>query len=648
MKLSRIAALTCVMLAASIPAARAQTVYTPSFDPEQYTHSADPNAISLLDGARPLGKGEYAVGLGFHLGGAPLTACVRSLDTGECLDQGGGDIVSSRFTSHLTGEFGFGRFDLRAYLPIVLNQGSDFDPEPGMSRLGSSGLTDLTLGGRVSIAQVTDFAFAFDLSWSIPLNGGDNFIGDPGMLVHPRAIADWRHDKFAAVASLGYLWREDSAQLANLFVNDELTWSVGGEYKINPKLSAGVSIFGRIGLMSDPNPMKDTSASPSSEERPAEFLLSSRYWINNHLAVEGGAGTGLSSGYGSANYRVLVALRWVQKRAKQQPPLVVDTDGDGINDTDDRCPRDPEDKDGFADADGCPDPDNDKDGIPDKTDKCPDKAEDKDGFKDEDGCPEDDDDKDGDGVPDKTDKCPNQPEDKDGFKDDDGCPDPDNDNDGILDKEDKCPNEAEDKDGFQDGDGCPDNDNDGDGIVDAKDKCPLQKEVYNGVDDEDGCPDKGKAIVVVGNGSVDVTRKIFFDLNKATIKRKSEKHLNVLVTALKQYSTIRIRIEGHTDDRGPADYNLDLSQRRANAVMAYLVKHGIAQDRLEAKGYGESRPLIKSYGRRARAKNRRVEFKIIGTGSSKIPSGTTTTPPKTTPAPPKAKSGTPKTSPANP
>ena len=84
------------------------------------------------------------------------------------------------------------------------------------------------------------------------------------------------------------------------------------------------------------------------------------------------------------------------------PPLVRDTDGDGIPDTADKCPNEPEDKDGFQDDDGCPDPDNDADGVPDATDKCPTEAEAKDGFQEEDGCP--DQDNDADGIQDATDK----------------------------------------------------------------------------------------------------------------------------------------------------------------------------------------------------------------------------------------------------
>lgn len=274
-----------------------------------------------------------------------------------------------------------------------------------------------------------------------------------------------------------------------------------------------------------------------------------------------------------------------------------------------------------------PDPDPDHDGFLYDKDKCP-KVK---GVA-PDGCPAKDTDKDG--IVDSKDQCPKDPEDKDGFKDEDGCPDPDNDGDGIADAKDKCPNQPEDKDGFQDEDGCPDPDNDGDGIADAKDKCPNEKEVFNGVDDEDGCPDKGKAIVIVRARTIDVTRKIFFDTNKATIKRASEAHLKVLASALKAHATIRIRVEGHTDDVGRAEFNLELSQRRADAVMAFLVKSGIAQDRLEAKGFGEEKPLVPGRGRRAREKNRRVEFKIIGqTGTASPPSPAAPASPAVPPAP---------------
>ena len=104
------------------------------------------------------------------------------------------------------------------------------------------------------------------------------------------------------------------------------------------------------------------------------------------------------------------------RRKEPAPDPFVDRDGDGIPDVRDKCPDEPEDKDGFEDEDGCPDPDNDKDGILDAADKCPNEPEDFDGFEDEDGCPDLDNDQDG--IPDPTDRCPNEP----GPASNDGCP----------------------------------------------------------------------------------------------------------------------------------------------------------------------------------------------------------------------------------
>ncbi|PTL78692.1 OmpA family protein [Vitiosangium sp. GDMCC 1.1324] len=159
-----------------------------------------------------------------------------------------------------------------------------------------------------------------------------------------------------------------------------------------------------------------------------------------------------------------------------------DSDGDGILDKDDPCPDRPEDRDGFEDADGCPEPDNDKDGVLDGNDKCPLTP----GPLSNQGCPEEaPGDSDGDGIPDNVDKCRDQPEDKDGFEDSDGCPDPDNDQDGLIDTADKCPNAA----GPIQNMGCPRTDKDGDGVEDSLDKCPDEPEDKDGFQDEDGCPD---------------------------------------------------------------------------------------------------------------------------------------------------------------
>jgi len=213
-------------------------------------------------------------------------------------------------------------------------------------------------------------------------------------------------------------------------------------------------------------------------------------------------------------------------------------------------------------------------------------------------------DMDGDGITDKLDKCPNDPEDRDGFQDADGCPDPDNDHDGIPDSIDKCPNEPEDFDGFQDADGCPDPDNDGDGIPDAADKCPNEPGVP-----PDGCPRKYNLVVVTEN-KIEIKQTVYFDTSRARIKHVSFPLLDEVAQALTDNPTIKVEIQGHTDSQGSARTNLRLSQKRAEAVRAYLIKKSIASDRMVAKGYGKEIPIADNRTAEGRSQNRRVEFVI--------------------------------------
>jgi len=258
------------------------------------------------------------------------------------------------------------------------------------------------------------------------------------------------------------------------------------------------------------------------------------------------------------------------------------------------------------------DNDPDKDGIVGDLDQCPDEAEDPDGFEDDNGCP--DPDNDGDGILDGSDQCPSDAEDADGFKDDDGCPDPDNDGDGIADASDQCKNEPEDADGFQDEDGCPDPDNDGDGVLDGADQCPDTLETKNGFQDNDGCPDEVPAAVQKFTG---VIKGINFKTGSTQILRNSNRTLDAAVKVLNDYPDLKMEIQGHTDDVGDDDANLTLSQGRADAVKQYFEGKGVASDRLISKGYGETSPMVDPTGlkggklKAARAKNRRVEFKLV-------------------------------------
>jgi len=282
-----------------------------------------------------------------------------------------------------------------------------------------------------------------------------------------------------------------------------------------------------------------------------------------------------------------------------------DADADGVSDASDRCPEQPEDIDGHEDEDGCPDPDDDSDGVVDALDKCRTDPEDIDGFQDTDGCP--DLDNDADSILDVNDRCPMAPEMINGIDDTDGCPEGDRDGDGILDPRDACPSEKEDPDGHDDDDGCPDTDNDADGIPDDKDADPNAPETFNGYLDEDGAPDEIPEALKQFTGSIS---GVNFKVGSADLTRASLPVLRKAVKTLKEFPDLKVEVQGHTDSRGDRQYNVDLSQKRAETVRDFLQTAGIPAERLAAVGFGPDRPIDDAETEAAWAKNRRVEFRV--------------------------------------
>ena len=202
-------------------------------------------------------------------------------------------------------------------------------------------------------------------------------------------------------------------------------------------------------------------------------------------------------------------------------------------------------------------------------------------------------DRDHDGILDDVDRCPDTPEDKD----------------GLLDRVDKCPNEPEDNDGWDSLDGCPDPDNDADGILDVKDLCPFEPETVNGYADNDGCPDE-EQVRVVGDKIV-LDDRVHFFVNSAVIRQVSYPLLNRLTKLVAEHPEYtHISVEGHADERGAEDFNRKLSDDRARSVLEFMVKQGVARDRLSSPGFGSSRPLVDSKNEYAWLLNRRVEFTV--------------------------------------
>jgi outer membrane protein OmpA-like peptidoglycan-associated protein len=273
-----------------------------------------------------------------------------------------------------------------------------------------------------------------------------------------------------------------------------------------------------------------------------------------------------------------------------------DPDLDGFVAPEDKCPDER-----GVEPDGCPAKDSDNDGLNDSADRCPTEAETVNGHDDTDGCPDDLPDADGDGITGEKDQCADEPEDKDGFKDGDGCPEADNDDDGMADADDMCPEES----GPTDNRGCPDTDKDSDGIVDRLDNCPDEagRATYK------GC--RSKQLVSITPSQLKVFKNVQFRSGGASIARPSRKLLDQVASLIKAHPEFeKVRIEGHTDDRGSDDTNKALSQERAQAVADYLIGRGVEPDRLQAIGFGEEKPLFSNNTASGRRKNRRVEFNL--------------------------------------
>lgn len=236
------------------------------------------------------------------------------------------------------------------------------------------------------------------------------------------------------------------------------------------------------------------------------------------------------------------------------PVVILDRDNDGVLDSLDRCPDVP----GMAALMGCPD--RDSDGIADDDDKCPDVA---------------------------------------GLAKYGGCPIPDTDGDGINDEEDKCPTEK----GYARYQGCPIPDTDGDGVNDEEDKCPNRA----GPESNQGCPVIAKEVIDKINFAA---KNVFFSTGSAKLMAKSNKSLDEVAKLMLADESLKMQIDGHTDSQGSDELNQALSEKRAAAVLDYLVSKGVDASRIKSTGYGEAKPIADNNTAAGRAKNRRTEMTV--------------------------------------
>lgn len=249
-----------------------------------------------------------------------------------------------------------------------------------------------------------------------------------------------------------------------------------------------------------------------------------------------------------------------------------DTDNDGINDKDDKCPE----LFGMIETGGCPD--RDGDGVIDSEDLCPDNF----GPAHLSGCP----DRDGDGTPDKYDLCPDEP----GAIDDDGCPRRDTDNDGVDDRFDKCPEVP----GLRENAGCPDPEQE----ARAKAATELQQQLTRDKDIK-------QAVITELNK---YAKLITFNNGKTTLTTEATVALDEVIKIMTIQKFMKFHIAGHTDNTGNKAKNLTLSNKRAIAVRDYLLFKGIEESKITSQGYGQENPIADNTTAEGRMQNRRVEI----------------------------------------
>lgn len=239
--------------------------------------------------------------------------------------------------------------------------------------------------------------------------------------------------------------------------------------------------------------------------------------------------------------------------------------------------------------------DADNDGVNDSADKCPNTAS---GTKvGADGCEIVAKDSDNDGVTDEVDQCPGTPANT--KVDAKGCVvENDDDKDGVVNTDDKCP--ATPENAPVDQTGCP-LDSDADNVKDYMDKCPNTP-AGTQVDDM-GCPLQSKARGVL--------KGVTFVTNSPELTDNAKTVLDGVAAELKNFPEVKVEIQGYSDSLGDDNYNLGLSQKRAESVMTYLATQGVPSAQMTAKGYGEANPISDNKTKEGRGKNRRVEMKWL-------------------------------------
>ncbi len=288
-----------------------------------------------------------------------------------------GDVVrrplDTAGSADLVGSVGlFGRLELGLHVPVRFLYEGDAVSSGGTTLSASGGLGDLRFVPKVVALRSGNLDRHFLLGFALPLSfpTGDEtaFRGAGGVTVEPRLLFAAHLGRIGLGFDVGYKWRAEHP--ATLPYGDEIRLGPWATYSATDALTLRLEAYGG----------KQVGAEVDGADFPFEVLVGADYRVGD-VAFYGGASLGVTDGVGDPDVRGVLGVRF----RKGTPPQrgYRDSDGDGVVDHDDGCPDDAEDKDGFHDDDGCPEPDNDQDGILDGDDECPELS----GDADRRGCP---------------------------------------------------------------------------------------------------------------------------------------------------------------------------------------------------------------------------------------------------------------------
>jgi OmpA-OmpF porin, OOP family len=437
---------------------------------------------------------------------------------------------------------------------------------------GTPSVGDLRLGADLRLAGTygQPFTLALGTRVYVPTGQRDNYTGDGAIRLDGRIEAAGDLGVFTYAARVGAEYRNLEDTLGGSPIGSQLLFGVAAGFRaFDHALIIGPEVYGTTIV-------GNGATLFAKQSTPVDGLLGAHLTFLRDFRIGGGVGPGLTRGFGAPAVRWLASLEWAPayvEAPEPEPAPEADRDGDGVMDADDACPDTP--------------------GV--KTDDPK-----------TNGCPAD---RDGDGVLDGVDACPDTP----GVKSDDpktnGCP-PDRDGDGIVDSADACPDSPGPKTDDPRTNGCPDIDRDKDGISNDMDACPNVAGPANTDPKKNGCPQ-----AYIQADQIKIRDQVKFATASAAVVpgKDGQDVLDAVEKLLEQHAEIKqVRVEGHTDSAGTAAFNRVLSQHRAESVVKWLVKHGIAASRLTAQGFGPDRPIDDNSTDSGRWNNRRVEFHIVG------------------------------------